>query len=152
MTDLARNFAPIGERQWLKLVEGALKGGAFEKLVSRSDDSFPIQPLYARRAGPRVARASGPWRVLARVDHPDAALANSQALDDLANGADGLQVVFAGAGGAYGYGLAGADAASLDAPFDGRAPRRRRDARTRSGSVGGGTGARRRRARRAERR
>ena len=86
---------------------------------SRSDDSFAIQPLYARRAGPRVARASGPWRVLARVDHPDAALANGQALDDLANGADGLQVVFAGAGGAYGYGLASADAASLDALFEG---------------------------------
>jgi methylmalonyl-CoA mutase len=57
--------------------------------------------------------------VLARVDHPDAALANSQALDDLGNGADGLQVVFAGAGGAYGYGLASAHAASLDILFEG---------------------------------
>ena len=54
----------------------------------------------------------GAWRVLARVDHPDADAANVQALDDLANGADGLEVVFAGAGGAYGYGLADADAAS----------------------------------------
>ncbi len=119
MTDLARDFAPIGERQWLKLVEGALKGGAFEKLVSRSDDAFAIQPLYARRAGPRAAREGGGWRVLARVDHPDAARANAQALDDLSNGADGLHLAFAGAGGAYGYGLAGADAASLDALFDG---------------------------------
>lgn len=119
MTGLAENFAPTSERQWRKLVEGALKGGAFDKLVSRSDDSIDIQPLYSRRAGPRIARANGPWRVLARVDHPDAAIANSQALDDLTNGADGLQVVFAGAAGAYGYGLASADAASLGALFGG---------------------------------
>ena len=57
--------------------------------------------------------------MLARVDHPDAARADAQALDDLSNGADGLHLAFAGAGGAYGYGLAGADAASLDALFDG---------------------------------
>ena len=119
MTELASDFAPTGERQWLKRVEAALKGRAFETLVSRSDDSFPIRPLYGRRVGPRVARQGGPWRVLARVDHPDAGLANAQALDDLANGADGLQVIFAGAGGAWGYGLAGADAASLAALFEG---------------------------------
>jgi methylmalonyl-CoA mutase len=119
MTELASDFTPTGERQWRKRVESALKGGAFETLVSRSDDSFPIQPLYGRRVGPRVARPGGPWRVLARVDHPDAGLANAQALDDLANGADGLQVVFAGAGGAWGYGLAAADAAALAALFEG---------------------------------
>ena len=90
MSDLASDFAPTDEQQWLKRVEGALKGRAFETLVSRSDDGFAIQPLYARRVGPRVARPGGPWRVLARVDHPDADLANAQALDDLANGADGL--------------------------------------------------------------
>ena len=35
--------------------------------------------------------------MIARLDHPDAREANAQALDDLASGADGLQVVFAGA-------------------------------------------------------
>jgi methylmalonyl-CoA mutase len=119
MSDLASDFAPSDERQWLSRVEAALKGRAFETLVSRSDDGFPIHPLYARRVGPRVARPGGAWRVLARVDHPDVDLANAQALDDLANGADGLQIIFAGAGGAWGYGLAGADAASLAALFDG---------------------------------
>src|SRR5258706_9600609 len=40
-----------------------------------------------------------------RVDHPAPAAANSEALHDLENGATGLSVVFAGAVGAYRYGL-----------------------------------------------
>ena len=40
-----------------------------------------------------------------RVDHPDAKQANAQALHDLENGATGLTLVFAGANGAYGFGL-----------------------------------------------
>src|SRR3979411_1855207 len=40
-----------------------------------------------------------------RIDHPDAAMANAQALHDLENGATGLTLVFAGANGAYGLGL-----------------------------------------------
>jgi methylmalonyl-CoA mutase len=45
------------------------------------------------------------WQVMARVDHPDPAAANAQALQDLENGATGLSLVFAGAIGAYGFGL-----------------------------------------------
>ena len=40
-----------------------------------------------------------------RADHPDAKAANAQALHDLENGATGLTLVFAGANGAYGFGL-----------------------------------------------
>ena len=40
-----------------------------------------------------------------RIDHPDAAAANAQALHDLENGANGLTLVFAGANGARGFGL-----------------------------------------------
>ena len=40
-----------------------------------------------------------------RVDHPDPAAANAQALDDLENGATGLTLVFAGSVSANGYGL-----------------------------------------------
>ncbi|HEY3720309.1 MAG TPA: methylmalonyl-CoA mutase family protein [Roseiarcus sp.] len=57
--------------------------------------------------------------MLARVDHPEPGDANAQALEDLANGADGLQVVFAGAAGAYGYGLGKWDSAALHRAFDG---------------------------------
>jgi methylmalonyl-CoA mutase len=39
---------------------------------------------------------------MARLDHPDPGEANAQALDDLADGADGLAVVFAGGVGAHG--------------------------------------------------
>lgn len=119
MTGVAGDFAPADEQQWRKLVAGVLKGGAFDKLVSRSDDGFDIQPLYSRRVGPRTARVGGAWRVIARVDHPDADAANVQALDDLTNGADGLEVVFAGAAGAYGYGLVRSEAGFLDALFAG---------------------------------
>jgi methylmalonyl-CoA mutase len=119
MSGLAGDFAPTSQEQWRKLVAGVLKGAAFEKLVSRSDDGFDIQPIYGGQIGPRVKGKQGPWRIIARVDHPVAAIANRQALDDLVNGADGLEIVFAGAGGACGYGLASWDAASLDALCDG---------------------------------
>jgi methylmalonyl-CoA mutase len=118
MTGLADDFAPANEEQWRQLVVASLKGRGFEQLVSRSDDGFDIQPIYERRMGPRATREGGKWRVIARVDHPDAVPANAQALDDLASGADGLQVVFAGACGAYGYGFKGADPAALDALFE----------------------------------
>ena len=40
-----------------------------------------------------------------RIDHPDPAKANAQALHDLENGATGLTLVFAGANCAHGFGL-----------------------------------------------
>ena len=57
--------------------------------------------------------------MITRLDHPDAGEANAAALEDLAEGAEGLQVVFAGAAGAYGYGLARFDAATLHRVFEG---------------------------------
>ena len=51
-------FAPADEARWRKLVEGALKGGAFEKLIGQTYEGVAIQPLYARaRCGRR--RATG---------------------------------------------------------------------------------------------
>ncbi len=120
MTEFSGAFAASSEADWRKAAEAALKGGAFDRLISRTSDSIALQPLYARREGPRAVRGQGgAWRALARLDHPDAAAANEQALDDLANGADGLQVIFAGAGGAYGFGLAKSDSAALHRAFEG---------------------------------
>ncbi len=120
MAEFSGAFAPYSEADWRKAAEAALKGGAFDRLVSRTSDAIALQPLYSRREGARAMRAQGGvWRVLARLDHPDAAAANEQALDDLANGADGLQVVFAGAGGAYGFGLGKFDSAALHRAFEG---------------------------------
>jgi methylmalonyl-CoA mutase len=52
-----------------------------------------------------------------RVDHPDPAAANAQALRDLENGATGLTLVFAGSVSANGYGLE-ASAATLARVLD----------------------------------
>jgi len=67
-----------------------------------------IEPIYRRAhdAAPVAGRpAAAPWKIMQRIDHPDAAMANAQALHDLENGATGLTLVFAGANGAYGFGL-----------------------------------------------
>lgn len=110
----AAEFPPADAAEWRKLVDAALKGADFDKrLVSRSYDGLRVEPLYPRTrdARPVAGRAGGePWTVTQRVDHPDPAEANKQTLTDLENGATGLSLVFAGAIGAYGYGLDGAEA------------------------------------------
>jgi methylmalonyl-CoA mutase len=124
MTDdlpLAAEFPPTSEPEWRALVEAALKGAAFEKrLVSRTYDGLRIEPLYARAAGlnPLIGRTPGAaWTLMQRVDHPDPAAANAQALQDLENGANGLTIVMAGSVSANGYGLQ-ASAETLARVFD----------------------------------
>ncbi|MEA2889331.1 MAG: methylmalonyl-CoA mutase [Bradyrhizobium sp.] len=105
---LAADFAPATYDDWRKLVDGVLKGAPYEKLVSKTYDNLRIEPIYSRakNAAPIGGRAAAaPWRIMQRSDHPDAAAANAQALHDLENGANGLTLVFAGANGAYGFGL-----------------------------------------------
>ncbi len=105
---LAANFAPATYEDWRKLVDGVLKGAPFEKLVSRTYDGLTIEPIYRR--APHAAPIAGrpvalPWQIMQRIDHPDPKVANAQAIHDLENGASGLTLVFAGANGAYGFGL-----------------------------------------------
>jgi methylmalonyl-CoA mutase len=111
---LAAEFPPATQEQWRKLVDGVLKGAPFEKrLVSRTYDGLTVDPLYPRAVNAVAipGRQPGqPWDIVQRVDHPDAATANSQALHDLENGATGLALVFAGSVGAYGYGLDASEA------------------------------------------
>src|SRR5450631_437929 len=106
---LAAEFSATSEAEWRKLVEAALKGASFEKrLTSQTYDGLRIEPLYARAVGakPVAGRAPGAaWTLMQRVDHPDPAAANAQALQDLENGANGLTLVFAGSLNANGYGL-----------------------------------------------
>ena len=113
MTDetltLAGEFPPSTDAEWRKLVEATLKGASFDKrLVSQTYDGLRIEPLYSRAAGvvPVAGRKPGAaWTVMQRIDHPDPAMANKQALEDLENGATGLTLVFAGSLNANGYGL-----------------------------------------------
>ena len=106
---LAAEFSATSEADWRKLVEAALKGASFDKrLVSQTYDGLRVEPLYPRAAGatPVAGRApSAAWAIMQRVDHPDPAAANAQALHDLENGATGLTLVFAGSLNANGYGL-----------------------------------------------
>src|SRR4051794_9249492 len=105
---LAADFAPATYDDWRKLVDGVLKGAPFEKLVGKTYDNLRIEPIYSRakNAAPIAGRAAtAPWQIMQRIDHPDAAQANAQALHDLENGASGLTLVFSGANSAHGFGL-----------------------------------------------
>src|SRR4051812_27092259 len=92
------DFVSVNRERWRNLAEKGLGGGSFEdKLVSYTDDGIRIEPLYERstafdpivRANPR-----SPWIVSQRVDDPDIDRAKAQALDDVAQGATGLSLVF----------------------------------------------------------
>src|SRR5882724_7043640 len=119
---LAADFAPATYDDWRKLVDGVLKGAPFERLVGKTYDGLKIEPIYprARHAAPIAGRpAAAPWQIMQRIDHPDAAVANAQALHDLENGATGLEFEFAGGPGARGFGIADATAETLARLFDG---------------------------------
>ncbi len=118
---LADLFEPADRARWLGLVEGVLKGADFEKrLVSRTADGLRIEPLYGPAdPTPQPVREPGPWRIAQRVDHPEFAVANAQAMADLEGGADALVLAFAGAPGARGYGLTATTVDDLDAVLKG---------------------------------
>ena len=88
----AAEFPADTRDQWLRLVDGVLKGAPFDKrLVTRTYDGLADPAaLFARRgrAAGRGAHLRRPWAVMQRVDHPDPALANVEALHDLENGAN----------------------------------------------------------------
>jgi methylmalonyl-CoA mutase len=110
---LGNEFAPRTHDDWLKLVSTALKGAPFDKLVARTHDGLRLEPLYGGdpHARPIPARApAAAWQVLQRIDLPDAAAANAEALHDLESGANGISLVFAGTIGCYGYGLDASEA------------------------------------------
>ena len=114
--DILGNFPPATAADWMARVAANLKGESFERrLVSYSAEGIRIDPLYGERVGPRAGRPHhGPWGLLQRVDHPDPARANLQALDDLENGATGLVLTVAGAAGARGFGLCDGAEATLN--------------------------------------
>src|SRR3981189_458431 len=119
---LAADFAPASYEDWRKLVDGVLKGAPFEKLVGKTYDGLKIEPIYrrARDAAPIAGRAAAaPWQIMQRIDHPDTAMANTQALHNLENGATGLEIEFAGGPGARGFGVTDATRETLVRLFDG---------------------------------
>lgn len=119
---LAAEFPAPSREAWMRLVEGVLKGAAFDRrLVSRTYDGLRIEPLYPRaEPAPQPGRAqAGRWRVAARVDHPDPAEANRLALLDLEGGADTLVIALEGAPAARGFGLRAGTVDDLDRALSG---------------------------------
>jgi len=118
----AADFTPATYEDWRKLVDGVLKGAPFEKLVSRTYDGLTIEPIYrrARDVAPIAGRpAAAPWQIMQRIDHPDPAAANALAIHELENGANGLEIEFAGGPGTRGFGLIDAAPETLKRLFDG---------------------------------
>jgi methylmalonyl-CoA mutase len=105
---LARDFPQAELADWQALVAEALKGAPHTPMRSTTYDGIVIEPLYARAKDANVipGRVPGePWAVIQRIDLPDPAAANTQILDDLNNAANGVQLVFEGAVGDYGFSL-----------------------------------------------
>jgi methylmalonyl-CoA mutase len=107
---LGAEFPAATGKQWRELVSKVLKDASFEsRLVAQTYDGLRIEPLYPRKPHATLVtgrRGGSAWTVMQRLDHPQAAAANSEAVHDLANGATGLSLEFTGAVGAYGFGLA----------------------------------------------
>lgn len=94
--------------EWLRLVDGVLKGRSFEKvLVSATYDGIEIQPLYTAettsgivgevpgqtpftRGRTSAGHVDGAWDVRATHSHPDPSVANAQMLEDLEGGVTSL--------------------------------------------------------------
>lgn len=113
-------FPHVSEHHWRSLVETALKGAAFDKLVSHTADGIVLQPLYPAAAGAHDTKARlGRWHNLARIDHSDFESANAQALEDLRGGASGLHIVFQNSLGAHGFGLPKPTSADIATLFQG---------------------------------
>lgn len=107
--DLAATYPDATADAWRQAVDGVLKGGKFERLVTTTADGIAIQPLYTAadittdgdesgmpgqlplvRGVDATPRHSGAWDLRVRVDHPDPTFANRYALEELADGATSL--------------------------------------------------------------
>ena len=77
---MAAEFPSASRDDWLKLVRTVLKDQPFERLIAKTYDGLAIEPLYGRAKDARpLAARRGAWNVMARIDHPDPAIANELA-------------------------------------------------------------------------
>ena len=115
---LAGDFPEAVLNDWLARVGSLVPGREPDDLSVLTAEGIRIAPLYTEPvplAVPRRRSAARPWTIMQRIDHPDIAPANEAALEDLAGGATGLVLTFAGAVPARGFGMADADARTLSA-------------------------------------
>jgi methylmalonyl-CoA mutase len=95
------------EADWRALVEQGLKGASWERLVGKTADGIPIEPLYREPnihtatdvsgmpgAAPFVRGAGGNgWLVRQSFEHPNAERTNSDILADLEGGVGAIELV-----------------------------------------------------------
>jgi methylmalonyl-CoA mutase len=112
---LAADFPDQDEARWRTLAEAALKGAPWERLVNRTLDAIPIQPLYRATDFASAADAAGlpgqapftrgstaardrylPWDIRQPVGGPDPAEANRLALADLERGVSSIELLVSG--------------------------------------------------------
>jgi methylmalonyl-CoA mutase len=104
---LTGEFPPTDVTDWAGLVRRIVGHDTEpDDLGTTTRDGLGISPIYPQRhPGHGIERAQHRWKVFQRVDHPDPAIANEFAREDLAGGADGLEIVFPGSAAAHGFGL-----------------------------------------------
>lgn len=98
---------PADEADWRALVEQGLKGAAWSRLVGKTADGIPLEPLYREPnmhtaedvsgmpgAAPFVRGARvGAWRIRQAFAHPDPARTNDDILADLKGGVGAIELV-----------------------------------------------------------
>lgn len=119
---LPEEFLNFGEDAWLEAVDRALKGAPRSRLTGRTDDGLEIHPLYRQRSDARplaTRKAQTPWEIIQRIDLPNPSMANAQILEDLKDGADGIEVIFATSTISVGQGVRVDDLSGMERLFDG---------------------------------
>jgi methylmalonyl-CoA mutase len=119
---LPEDFLSFDEKAWLEAVDGALKGAPRSRLTGRTDDGLAIEPLYRQRSDARplaTRKAQTPWAIIQRIDLPNPSAANAQILEDLKDGADGIEIVLATSAISGGQGVRVDDLSGMEQLFDG---------------------------------
>lgn len=108
---LSAEFPPGDEAQWRALVDKALAGAAFEKLITKTEHGVPVKPLYREpdwasakdasgvpgvapfiRGGRAVNDAYLPWDIRQVVSHPDPRVAAMQVMEALEGGVSSVEL------------------------------------------------------------
>jgi methylmalonyl-CoA mutase len=98
---------PADEADWRALVEQGLKGAQWSRLVGKTADGIPLEPLYREAdihtaldvsgmpgAAPFVRGArDGAWTIRQAFTHPDPARTNDEILADLQGGVTAIELV-----------------------------------------------------------
>lgn len=117
LMSLAADFPDQDEARWRALAEAALKGASWDRLVSRTADGVPIQPLYRETDAPTAADPAGapgvapfvrgghamrdaflPWHIRQSVETPDPKAAHAEVIADLERGVSSIELVVDPAG------------------------------------------------------